>query len=1202
MPMASSTNNPSPYSPPPTFSTPFPHPGRLRPLRHHRPPQSQSLQSALLTMQRTPAAWGLVVPLLTHEDADVQLFGAHTAHGRIARGKWRGCRQRKTISAHGSAGGIGRRAAREGGAEAAQTIDAYAPRTMRTRCALARLVTGKCRGTWARIRREEDTFKGVGGKGGKGHRSARETDAQSRLAGLHPPLLPPPPFISPAKLTHGILINTRSLPRAHAISDGKKRRLCEMAGTEYRIHTLAGRMRAGDVRFPPLLAPGEGQAVARRDPDAAPRGGAGARGDDDALNCARALGGRYLDVVSAAAPERGAFRRLDEDRSTGALNRRPSPCPRTESAAEHAYAHSCSSMRRWSCGAPDVGQASLLLLLVSVNAHRFIVMLLSLRQWRPRPYILILKSNTSAVDASVRSIRLAFHHCNECLWRVRRECRASATSFCTFVVVSDIGLSANFDTALSLGFLMPSYSLLVHSCEGVTWARRKAPNLYIVIQQGGQSVQRTAVVKRDLAPKWDFLCNLSLDSPIALRLWHDSLLRCRDVCLGVAHTDIASLLDLPSSDTEFIRLRLISEDRQSSGTPAGTVLVRLMGQREAVTTALANAQQDLAKLTLGSALTEATELIENPPLVTETFEAGLSMIIAKLDVIVHLGDEIHPYANMAWKILTSVYKAVKREQATEDKLHKLVDTMVAVYSFTEETDMLAKNLKNLEDKILAIVKQTVECALFIREYSRHGFTARAIRNTGDNIDNMIDSLAETLLKLRDSLESSINIQGVFLSTQVLEKVDRLVQSDALKTLNAAEMNAASRPTCLQGTRVQLLDEISEELMAAEATSSVLWLSGVAGSGKSTITTTISVYFRGLHRLGAFLFFDRNNPSRSHPDGVIRTLAHFLARHNSHIASAVGAALELDPDTINAPLQTQFETLLLKPLLAVEHLIQGPILIILDALDECGDTASRRTLMSVISTEFPKLPSCFRFLITSRREADISKAFASCFVEKSVGTTTSTEDVQRFISHELERIQQDNKLATAWPKETQKQTMLNLAGGLFIWAATAIKYIDGYRPNDRIETLITSTSTSLDDLYSFTLSNSTPWDDRAFAKDACAVLACIIFGKVPMTDTTIDALLGAGCSSADVLKYLGCVVQWRPGCVARILHASFADYLTDNFRNKGAAWAIDMMIAHQILSLGCLRTLNTQLRFNICGLEDSHLLNLLLGKSSSWLFL
>ncbi|KAJ7609604.1 hypothetical protein DFH06DRAFT_1148413 [Mycena polygramma] len=75
--------------------------------------QLQSLQSALLAMQRTPAAWGLVVPLLAQEDANVQFFGAHTAHAKIARAT------AGAICAQGSAGGIGGRAVREGGAEEA---------------------------------------------------------------------------------------------------------------------------------------------------------------------------------------------------------------------------------------------------------------------------------------------------------------------------------------------------------------------------------------------------------------------------------------------------------------------------------------------------------------------------------------------------------------------------------------------------------------------------------------------------------------------------------------------------------------------------------------------------------------------------------------------------------------------------------------------------------------------------------------------------------------------------------------------------------------------------------------------------------------------------------------------------------------------------------------------------------------------------
>ncbi|KAJ7493752.1 armadillo-type protein, partial [Mycena latifolia] len=60
--------------------------------------QLQSLQEALLAMQRTPAAWGLVVPLLAHADANVQFFGAHTAHAKISRGDLASLRQEDQLA------------------------------------------------------------------------------------------------------------------------------------------------------------------------------------------------------------------------------------------------------------------------------------------------------------------------------------------------------------------------------------------------------------------------------------------------------------------------------------------------------------------------------------------------------------------------------------------------------------------------------------------------------------------------------------------------------------------------------------------------------------------------------------------------------------------------------------------------------------------------------------------------------------------------------------------------------------------------------------------------------------------------------------------------------------------------------------------------------------------------------------------------
>ncbi|KAF7312093.1 hypothetical protein MIND_00221600 [Mycena indigotica] len=47
----------------------------------------ESLQNSLMQMQRTRPAWGLIVPLLSHQDPNVQFFGAHTAHVKISRGE-----------------------------------------------------------------------------------------------------------------------------------------------------------------------------------------------------------------------------------------------------------------------------------------------------------------------------------------------------------------------------------------------------------------------------------------------------------------------------------------------------------------------------------------------------------------------------------------------------------------------------------------------------------------------------------------------------------------------------------------------------------------------------------------------------------------------------------------------------------------------------------------------------------------------------------------------------------------------------------------------------------------------------------------------------------------------------------------------------------------------------------------------------------
>jgi hypothetical protein len=47
--------------------------------------------------------------------------------------------------------------------------------------------------------------------------------------------------------------------------------------------------------------------------------------------------------------------------------------------------------------------------------------------------------------------------------------------------------------------------------------------------------------------------------------------------------------------------------------------------------------------------------------------------------------------------------------------------MEDVYSFVEATESFRNKVEVLEKTINKILKQTVECAIFIREYTGHGF-------------------------------------------------------------------------------------------------------------------------------------------------------------------------------------------------------------------------------------------------------------------------------------------------------------------------------------------------------------------------------------------------------------------------------------------------------------------------------------------------
>ncbi|KAJ7108137.1 hypothetical protein C8R44DRAFT_884905 [Mycena epipterygia] len=753
------------------------------------------------------------------------------------------------------------------------------------------------------------------------------------------------------------------------------------------------------------------------------------------------------------------------------------------------------------------------------------------------------------------------------------------------------------------------YSLVVQSANGVTWERRKPPNLYVHIEAGKKEVGRTPTVKRELNPTWNK--EVEFSSPptniITFRLRHHATFPLPDPCLGEFHRTINELLALQGAES------VAKLDLKLDGRSSGMLLVSLrsMTSDEAVHTATADGQRLTVTTPIAAVEDWVQRGVDDSELVSplgELIISPLGTVIKQLGILINIGDEItkiHPYAHGAWKILTVVYNVVKKQKETDDKLLKLLKTMAEVYSFVADVQDLPEKFKKLEATVLGITKESVECAIFIHEYTGRGFGGRLARHTWSDTSTKIDELSAVLLQLKEDFDRGISLHSTFISVKLLGTIQKLVELDKLKDLNPGTFDAALREECLVGTRTDILLQINDWLTMPPALGNeggnILWLHGVVGSGKSTISTTVSEYFRSLHRLGAFIFFDRNNLDGSGPHAVIRSIAYGLADFDPCIRSAIFDVMSQETTLIAAPLRTQFNKLLLEPLGVAKEHIRGPIIIILDALDECGTPESRRSLVSLIANEFPKLPPIFRFFITSRPDSDIARPFHAqpliTTMELDITTPVTKEDILVYLRDNMKTIQVAEELGPEWPGEDAIQMLANYSSGLFIWASTVCKFIANWEPEKKLQLVLESGAIpgkhlhDIYNLYSLALQNLVDWKDQDFAQQTLVVLGSVVFGRVPMTDNSIDQLRGLRPGrSSKVLERLGCVLKWAPDKSVRTFHASFTDYLTDRERCGNQPWFIDSRAHNNALALGCLQLLNRELRFNICGLEDSRILN------------
>ena len=350
--------------------------------------------------------------------------------------------------------------------------------------------------------------------------------------------------------------------------------------------------------------------------------------------------------------------------------------------------------------------------------------------------------------------------------------------------------------------------------------------------------------------------------------------------------------------------------------------------------------------------------------------------------------------------------------------------------------------------------------------------------------------------------------------------------------------------------------------------------------------------RELRRLGGFFFFDRDVPERS-AAMLARTLAHRLSILDDRIGTEIARIVASNQTIAEMPLAFQFANMLSASALESVEWCGGPVLLVIDALDECPD---RGILMQALFQGFSNLPSFVRILVLSRHETDIQQTLGSHPHVRSyslnIDSTANKEDISEFIRHRLGNIRMKHRsLDACWPGDDKIGVLITNAGGLFVWASTACLYIDGYGPDQKLSNLLekqpesqlTGPFARLDRLYETGLRSAGSWNDPLFSSDCCSILGVIACARIPLSYSTIDSLLALPQTRQcrESISRLGCVLRTSETEGIRILHPSFHDYLSE--RCPSEPWYINLQLHHKKLALHCVKLLDKELRENICGL-------------------
>jgi hypothetical protein len=381
---------------------------------------------------------------------------------------------------------------------------------------------------------------------------------------------------------------------------------------------------------------------------------------------------------------------------------------------------------------------------------------------------------------------------------------------------------------------------------------------------------------------------------------------------------------------------------------------------------------------------------------------------------------------------------------------------------------------------------------------------------------------------------------------------------------------------------------------------IFWLSGMAGTGKSTIARTVAREFNDKGHLGASFFFSRGKQDRGESEKFFSSLARGLSATIPGFDICLYQSIPEYDEIHHRSLKEQWNTLIFQPLksLASSLLVPLHLVLVIDALDECKGTKAVPAIISLLLEARSLERIHLKIFVTSRNEKHIVESLIErsdvthLSLEEGVGARNTERDISIYVKSMLSEIATENKLID-WPQEAQTDQLLHFCGRLFIAAATACRFLqDSHFPEEKIVSFLNTKRTSsygtgpLDDMYRHLLDAAADCSDKdTFIEYFPIVVGTILVAKEPVSVLDLESLLGLSSKLIHfILDRLRSVLIVPANAPIQLFHLSFRDFLIDKSRCRDERFFIDEDKAHRRSFEYCLKLISGCIKKDICAIN------------------